>query len=179
MGQRPETERKVSDHFPKCQTRDKETFAIWGIDFPEVFSHVPWYGTIRIILAVDVRYNLRGEVINLKNCFINFKVREERYVRHPKGFEARNAEASAHQMKKAGYGLFQASEEFYEHIDRFLLELEYIKCKSDPSFYVPYKSERFVFFLLYVDDVCLSGIARVISNISIDSFKSKYHILVS
>ena len=77
------------------------------------------------------------------------------------------------ELKKAMYGLVQASRQWYKTFSKFLLTLGFKKSNTDPCLFYRQSQEGFVFFPLYVDDLCLIGDQAAIDK-ALEHIKRKY-----
>ena len=60
-------------------------------------------------------------------------------------------------LKKSLYGLKQAPRAWYAKIDGFMLSLSFVRCKSDPNFYLKLIHGYLMIIFLYVDDLLITG----------------------
>ena len=60
-------------------------------------------------------------------------------------------------MKKALYGLKQAPRAWYSQIDKYFLQNEFEKSKSEPTLYVKKRGTHILIVALYVDDLIYTG----------------------
>ncbi|XP_071695034.1 uncharacterized mitochondrial protein AtMg00810-like [Rutidosis leptorrhynchoides] len=81
---------------------------------------------------------------------------EEVYMKVPQGFENKN-ETRVCKLKKAIYGLKQASRNWYHKFTRTLADIGYEQSKVDHSLFIYKKDGVFVAALIYVNDVILMG----------------------
>ena len=81
-----------------------------GIDFGETYAPVARLEAIRILLAYANYSNILLYQMDVKSAFLNGKIDEEVYVRHPPGFEHPGFPNKVFRLKKALYGLKQALE---------------------------------------------------------------------
>jgi hypothetical protein len=65
-------------------------------------------------------------------------------------------------LKKALYGLKQAPRAWYDRIDNFMMILGFTKIKVDPNLYYKVEDSGPVILLLYVDEMFLTGNAKLI-----------------
>jgi hypothetical protein len=82
---------------------------IEGIDFQETFSPVARYEAIRFLLAHTALEDWELEAMDIKTAFLYGKLDEEIYMEQPEGFAKRGQENQVCRLKKAIYGLKQAS----------------------------------------------------------------------
>jgi hypothetical protein len=64
--------------------------------------------------------------------------------------------------KKALYGLKQTPRAWYGRIDNFLMTLGFTKSSADPNLYFKVEDGELVILLLYVDDLFLIGVEKLI-----------------
>ncbi|GKB02628.1 retrovirus-related pol polyprotein from transposon TNT 1-94, partial [Tanacetum coccineum] len=80
-----------------------------GIDFKKSFKPVARIEAIRIFIANAAHKNITFYQIDVKTTFLNGVLREEVYASHPKGFVDQDHPNYVYRLKKAPYGLKQAS----------------------------------------------------------------------
>nr|GEX03706.1 retrovirus-related Pol polyprotein from transposon TNT 1-94 [Tanacetum cinerariifolium] len=69
---------------------------------------------IRIFLAFETYINFKVYKIDVKSAFLNGKLKEEVYVKHPSGFESSEFPDYVCKLDKALYGLKQAPKAWYQ-----------------------------------------------------------------
>nr|GEY38415.1 retrovirus-related Pol polyprotein from transposon TNT 1-94 [Tanacetum cinerariifolium] len=79
-----------------------------GIDYDETFAPVARMEAIRIFIAFVTYMNFKVYQMNVKNAFLNGKLKEEVYVKQPPGFESCEFPDYVCKLDKALYGLKQA-----------------------------------------------------------------------
>lgn len=82
---------------------------IEGIDFQETFSPVAQYEAIRFLLSVAALEDWKIEALDIKTAFLYGDLNEEIYMEQPEGFVEKGKEGHVCLLKKAIYGLKQAS----------------------------------------------------------------------
>jgi hypothetical protein len=92
-----------------------------GVDFEEIFAHVPRIGTIRMLLAYAASKGFKLYQMDVKSAFLNGYIEEEVYVRQLPGFENPKYPNHVYKLHKALYGLKQDLRAWYEHLKTFLL----------------------------------------------------------
>ncbi|GJW52702.1 retrovirus-related pol polyprotein from transposon TNT 1-94 [Tanacetum coccineum] len=80
-----------------------------GINFEESSAPVTRIEAIRIFIAKVTNKNMTIYQMNVKTTFLNGKLREEVYVSQPEGFVDQDNPTHVYKLKKAMYGLKQAS----------------------------------------------------------------------
>jgi hypothetical protein len=98
----------------------------------------------------------------VKTTFLNGVIEEEVYIEQPQGFEVEDIKTHVCRLKKAPYGLKQATRAWYGRINSFLMSLGFTKSKADSNFYFKVMNDELVILLLfcYIAVVC----GRLISN---------------
>ena len=67
-----------------------------------------------------------------------------------------------YRLKKALYGLKQAPRAWYKKMDGFLMSLGFSKSVADPNLYYHIVGDGCLILVLYVDDLVLTGLERLI-----------------
>lgn len=63
-------------------------------------------------------------------------------------------------LNKSLYGLPQAPRAWFSRLTNFLLRLGFVASNADTSLYMPHKANLQLFFLIYVDDIIITGSAE-------------------
>ena len=78
------------------------------VDFDETFAPVAHLESIRLLLGIACKLNIRLYQMDVKSAFLNGLLQEEVYVAQPKGFEDPKYPNHVYKLKRALYGLKQA-----------------------------------------------------------------------
>jgi hypothetical protein len=128
-----------------------------GIDYNETFSPVSCKDFFRIIMALVAHYDLELHQMDVKTTFLNGDLYEDVYMTQPKGFVVKGKEHMGCRLRKSIYGLKQASRQwnlkFSETITKFRFKLNV----EDNCVYAKFKNGKFIFLILYVDDILLAS----------------------
>lgn len=124
----------------------------YGEDFTEIFSPVVRHCSIRLLLALAVEMNLDIHHLDVQTAFLNGDLQEEIYMQQPEGFVCPRSENKVYRLRKAVYGLKQASRSWYQKVKDILLSLGYNQCKQEECIFIKRSGESIVFIALYVDD---------------------------
>ena len=135
-----------------------------GIDYDETFAPVARYTSVRTILAIAASKGWKVHQMDVKTAFLNGKIEEEVYVEQPEGFSVFDRQTHVCKLKKALYGLKQAPRAWYERIDTYLLKLGFAKNEADPNLYFKTEEDDMVIFVLYVDDLLITGDEHMIEK---------------
>ena len=97
------------------------------------------------------------EALDVKTTFLFGKLDEEIYMEQPKGFIEKGKEKKICWLGKAIYGLKQAVLQWNKQLHKSLLEMGFIRCKSDPGTYFKIIREEIIILLIYVNDALFMG----------------------
>ena len=96
--------------------------------------------------------------MDVKCDFLIGDFTEQIYMNQPQGFVTNPYFVC--KIKKSLYVLKQAPRAWYAKIDGFLLSLSFVRCKSDPNFYLKLIHGSLMIIVLYVDDLLITGISK-------------------
>uniref|UniRef100_A0A2N9G798 Reverse transcriptase Ty1/copia-type domain-containing protein n=1 Tax=Fagus sylvatica TaxID=28930 RepID=A0A2N9G798_FAGSY len=124
-----------------------------GIDYSETFSPVIKPITIRTVLSLAVASHWDIRQLDITNAFLHGVLSKT--------------------LHKAIYGLKQAPRAWFSRLSQRLLALGFHGSKSDTSLFIHNSGTDLIFFLIYVDDIIVTGnnkhsIARLIQALQAD-----------
>jgi hypothetical protein len=128
-----------------------------GIDYNETFSPVSCKDSFRIIMALVAHYDLELHQMDVKTAFLNGDLEENVYMAQPKGFVVKGKEKMGCRLKRSIYGLKQASRQWYLKFDRTIKDFGFKENVEDNCVYAKFKNGRYIFLILYVDDILLAS----------------------
>lgn len=123
-----------------------------GIDYKETFSPVVRYSTLRLLIALAVKLDLKILHLDVKTAFLNGFLEEEVYMVQPEGFCVAGSENQVCKLKRAIYGLKQSSRAWYMRVDEVLTGLGYKKSSYEHCLYTFQVNGLLTIVALYVDD---------------------------
>ena len=130
---------------------------IHGIDYDESFSPVAMFKSIRILLSIAAYYDYEIWQMDVKTAFLNGYLEEDVYMTQPEGFvDPRNANKVC-KLKRAIYGLKQASRSWNLRFHETVKEFGFIRNEEESCVYKKTSGSAIVFLVLYVDDILLIG----------------------
>jgi hypothetical protein len=127
-----------------------------GIDYNETFSLISCKDSFRIIMTLVAHYDLELHQIDVKTVFLNGDLEENIYMAQPKGFVVKEKENMGCRLKKSIYGLKQASK-WYLKFDSTIRKFGFQENVEDNCVYAEFKNEKYIFLILYVDDILLAS----------------------
>src|SRR6266404_1438524 len=130
-----------------------------GIDFDETFSPVARFESLRLLLALAALEDWEIHQMDVKSAFLNGVLEEEIYMEQPQGFITTGQETKVCRLRKAIYGLKQASCAWNLQFHGVLVGLGFKRTHSDAGFYVCNQKEGDgpLIVILYVDDITILG----------------------
>jgi hypothetical protein len=126
-----------------------------GIYYNETFLLVSSKDSFRIIMALVAHYDLELYQMDVKPTFLKGDLYENVYMAQPKGFVIEGKEKLRCHLTKFIYGLKQASRQWHLRFDETIRKFGLKKNEEDNCIYAKFKNEKFIFLVLYVDDILL------------------------
>ena len=108
------------------------------IDYNETFAPVAKMNSICLVLSLASLHNWEAHQMDVKSGFLHGDLYEEIYMEQPPGYVQNNSSLVC-LLKKSLYGIKQAPRAWYAKMDRFLLDIGFSRCHSDPNVSVPRK----------------------------------------
>ena len=135
-----------------------------GIDYQDAFSPVARFTSFRMLLALAAKGNWILEQTDVSNAFLNVTIKEELYMRQPRGYEEKggNGVELVCRLRKGLYGFKPMPRYWNQDIDAYLLEFGFSRSKVDPCLYILHENGQILVLLLYVDDMCYGGSCLVL-----------------
>jgi len=124
-----------SDSRKKAQFVTKRFMQTFGIDDEETFSPVARFETFWLLIALAALHNWELQALSVKTTFLFGELDEEIYLEQPEDFIVKGQEKKVCCLRKAIYGLKQAALQWNKQLHKSLLEMGFLKCKSDPGTY--------------------------------------------
>jgi hypothetical protein len=108
-------------------------------------------------MALVAYYNLKLHQIDVKMTFLNGDLYENVYMAQPKDFVVEGKENLGCHLTKSIYGLKQASRQWYLKFDKTIRKFGFKENEEDNCIYAKFKNGKFIFLVLYVDDILLAS----------------------
>jgi hypothetical protein len=120
------------------------------------FSPVSSKDSFRIIMTLVAYYNLELHQMDVKTAFLNGDLYENVYMAQPKGFVVEGNESLGCHLTKSIYGLKQAYRQWYLKFNETVRKIGFKENEEDNCIYAKFKNGKFIFLVLYVDDILLA-----------------------
>jgi hypothetical protein len=128
-----------------------------GIDYNETFLPVSSKDSFKIIMTLVAHYELELHQMDVKVAFLNEDLYENVYMVQHKDFVIKEKENLGCHLTKSIYGLKHASTQWYLKFDETIRKFGFKENEKDNYIYAKFKNEKFIFFVLYVDDILLAS----------------------
>ena len=133
-----------------CVRGDKQTE---GVDYFEKYAPVVSWSSVRMLLTLTAREQLKTRLVDFTNAFAQANLKEEVYVELPRMFDSPNGPETVLKLNKSLYGLVQAPLSWYNHLTNGLEDTGFTKSDNDPCLF--FGNNMMV--LVYVDDCIFFG----------------------
>ena len=128
-----------------------------GVDYEATFSPVSSKDSFRVIMALVAHFDMELHQMDVKTAFLNGDLNEEVYMIQPEGFVANDSGKLVCRLKKSIYGLKQASRQWYLKFHSVVTSYGFVENKVDQCIYCKVSGRKFIFLILYVDDILLAS----------------------
>ena len=146
-----------------------------GIDYNAIFSPVIRYETVHLMFALGALENWHFEALDVKTAFLYGTLDEEVYMKQPEGFVIRGKENKVLRLKKAIYGLKQASHSWWEELKTSMSQLGFKHTQSDAGVFARnYKNGDKIIVIVYVDDALFASSNKKLALEAKSQFMKKW-----
>ncbi|GKV19984.1 hypothetical protein SLEP1_g30170 [Rubroshorea leprosula] len=128
-----------------------------GFDYFNTVSPVIKPTTIRTVLSLAVNKHWPIRQLDVNNAFLHGKLEEELFMEQPPGFVDSSQPQHVCRLHKSIYGLKQAPRTWYQELKAFLLQHGLVNSRSDYSLFIFHYQSEWVYFLIFVDDIIVTG----------------------
>jgi Reverse transcriptase (RNA-dependent DNA polymerase) len=95
--------------------------------------------------------------MDVKIVFLNGDIDECIYILQPPNYESDDSKQMVYKLNKSIYGLKQASHQWYFKFHQVIISFEFEPNLVDECIYHKFSGSKFVFLVLYVDDILLAS----------------------
>ncbi|PKU69888.1 Retrovirus-related Pol polyprotein from transposon TNT 1-94 [Dendrobium catenatum] len=128
-----------------------------GLDYNETFSPVAKMPTVRILLVIALHHQWKIHQLDVSNAFLHGNLTHTVHMKQPPGFLDAQHPNHVCRLKKALYGLKQYPREWFATLSGHLITLGFKLSSSDTSLFIFHNHNIIMYFLVYVDDIILTG----------------------
>ncbi|CAL9247936.1 unnamed protein product, partial [Arabidopsis halleri] len=148
----------------------------YGVDYAETFSPVIKSTTIRLVLDIAVASSWPIKQLDVNNAFLQGELTEEVYMTQPQGFIDKDRPQHVCKLRKPIYGLKQAPRAWYMALKTHLLRTGFSNSLADTSLFIKHTGKSFVYVLVYVDDILVTGNDNSLIAEVLRSFSARFSI---
>ncbi|MBW0490730.1 hypothetical protein O181_030445 [Austropuccinia psidii MF-1] len=124
-----------------------------GVEFGQTYS--PTGRLLRSMIAFALAMNLEFHQIDIKSAFLNAPLSETVYLGIPQALEL-DIRLYFLKLKKAIYGLKQASLAWYNPLKKWLVTVCFVSCILDPCVFYQRREDP-IWLYVHVDDIAIFG----------------------
>ena len=146
----------------------------YGIDFFETYSPAMHIIAFRILLCFILQFDLLVLQFDVTTAFLNAPLHEKIYMAQAPGFE--DGTNSVCLLRKAIYGLKQASLMWYEEITSSLIEFGFERLESESCIFKWTKQRELMLIGLFIDDGIIAATKNELIDQVVQFLNNKYQI---
>ena len=106
-----------------------------GVDYGATFAPVIKSASVRLLAALACQQDWEIDTFDAKRAFLWGILKEEIYMRQPKGFKEGNWRVMVWLMLRTIYGLKQSAMEWYEQVCSIMSDLGFVRCDADHALF--------------------------------------------
>ena len=95
--------------------------------------------------------------MDVKTAFLNGDIDETIYIVQPENFVSGDPKNMVCKLRKSIYGLKQASRQWYHKFHQVIVSFGFEANAVEDCVYHKFSGSRYIFLLLYVDDILLAS----------------------
>lgn len=134
----------------------------YGIDYHETFAPVVRYTSIRFLIALAAKFDLKIMQMDAVTAFLNGELKEDIFMFQPEGFT--DGTNRVCQLHKSLYGLKQSSRVWNEKLNSVLINFGLKRSEVDQCIYYCINGNKILYVAIYVDDVLIFTNDDVLGN---------------
>ena len=128
----------------------------YGVNYFDTYAPVVKNSSVRLLMALAVKYELKVEQIDIRNAYVNSVLEEEVYMEQPEGFCECDQREYVCKLKRSLYGLKQSGNSWNKCLNTCLVaKLGFSRLKTDSCIYVKRENSEIVLLAIYVDDIII------------------------
>jgi hypothetical protein len=149
---------------------------VHGVDYNETYAPVACYDSIRMFLAILATLDYEIDTVDVTTAFLLSTLTEEVYINIPDGYKCESPLTKFLKLLKTLYGLKQSPYMWNKEIAEFFVQMGFKQFMSDRCEFVEKFMGYTCYILLYVDDIILGCVNRIIMQNLKDMINKKFPI---
>ncbi len=126
---------------------------IQGVDFDETYAPVAGVNATQLLLTIANHFDLEMLQVDVKTAYLNGEMREELYMKPPKGLDL--DEDMVCKIEKSLYGFKQSAFNWHNKLRERLMEMAFVPIDCEPCMF--FREEDGAVILVYVDDMGIAA----------------------
>ena len=127
-----------------------------GLNYDETFSPVVKSESIRSVIALASKNDLKMHQLDVTMAFLNGELEEEVYVEQTEGFAVEGQEHLVCKLNRSLYGLKQSPRCWNQTLHTQVIVMAFKQTPSDPCIYTSL-SDGLCVLAVYADDILIAG----------------------
>jgi transposase InsO family protein len=148
---------------------------IHGVDYGETYSPVARLSSIRLLLALAAKLNLKVDHLDVETAFLNGDLEEEIFMEQPEGY-APEGKRKVCLLQKSLYGLKQAPRQWNLKVREAMESLSMTQLETEHCIYFKRSNDNLIIVAIFVDDFFIFSNSDVIKNDFKTELKKKFII---
>ena len=128
-----------------------------GLDYNKTFPPTIKFTTIRLMIALACRYNLKLCHIDIKGMYLNGKLEDNVYMCQPEGFTAKGEEHLVCKLYKSMYGLKQLGRIWHQTLKQGLEKLGFTAGEANSTIFFRFQGNSIKIAGWHIDDRLLAA----------------------
>jgi hypothetical protein len=153
----------------KARLVAKDCTQIPGIHLEETYSPAIRMETLRFLISMAAKYDLKIHQLDVKNAFLHGDLKEELYIQQPTGFEQPRKEIQICKLK-------QGSRAWNSKLNSVLTKIGFTRSQTDPYVYTKRAGRKMVLLAVYVDDILIFSNDDFATSSTKNSLNEKFHM---
>ena len=123
------------------------------IMMPLYFAPVAKQTTFRTLLTISTAENIKARHFEIKTAFFNGDITEDLYMSQPESYIADGEQHLVIKLQTSLYGLKQSAGAWNAKMNDVMLKHGFVRSKADQCLYSKCENNKWMYVLLYVDDL--------------------------
>jgi hypothetical protein len=127
----------------------------YDIDYEETFMSVAHLTSVQPLLIIASMHHWDLFQMDVKNAFLNSDLSEEVYIQPPPIYN--HLPHKVYQLRRVLYDLKQAPQAWFTKFSSTIAQIGFVYSPYDSALFVWRTDSSLILFLLYVDDMIITG----------------------